>query len=100
MASLHTNISNVGLLTITIEDRLDSTTTGTIWRESTEALDKTPARKLIVDVSKINYCDGSGIGLFVELRRRQQSTGGEMELQGLRSDFFSFSSFLTQKNLQ
>ncbi|MDR4506650.1 MAG: MlaE family lipid ABC transporter permease subunit [Candidatus Brocadiaceae bacterium] len=97
-ARFHTDLSTGGgMLTITIAGRLDSATTGAVWRESTEALGKTPTRKLLVDASGIEYCDGSGIGLLVELRRRQESTGGEMELRGLRAEFLQLLDLFNPK---
>jgi phospholipid/cholesterol/gamma-HCH transport system permease protein len=85
--SLKAQISGVGILTITIEGNLDSTTTGKVWKEATEALERSSPNKLVIDASKIDYCDGSGIGLLVEFHRRQKQAGGEMEIRGLKPEF-------------
>lgn len=76
-----------GLLTLTIEGRLDSATTGKIWREATAALAEASPKRVVLDASGITYCDGSGVGLLVELRRRQRAAGGEVEIRGLREEF-------------
>jgi len=87
MATIHTDMNEQGVLAIKIEGRLDSTTTGDMWLKATKVLEQTSATKVIVDASKIDYCDGSGVGLLIELHRRQQKTGGELEIEGLRAEF-------------
>jgi phospholipid/cholesterol/gamma-HCH transport system permease protein len=86
-ASIQTEISGNEGLTLIIEGSLDSATTGRIWREAEETLEKRTPLKIIVDATKIDYCDGSGTGFFVELYRRQQGAGGEVEIRGLRPEF-------------
>ncbi len=86
-ATINTDVNEQGILTIKIDGRLDSTTTSDMWLKATKALEQTSATKVIVDASKINYCDGSGVGLLIELYRRQQKAGGELEIRGLRAEF-------------
>jgi phospholipid/cholesterol/gamma-HCH transport system permease protein len=76
-----------GAVAIAIEGRLDSNTTGRIWRQATETVANAKARSVTVDASQIDYCDGSGIALFVHLRNLQRKAGGQLELQGLRPEF-------------
>jgi len=76
-----------GVVSIAIEGRLDSNTTGKIWRQATETLATAKARSVVVDASEIDYCDGSGIALFVHLRNLQRRAGGQLEIHGLRPEF-------------
>jgi phospholipid/cholesterol/gamma-HCH transport system permease protein len=76
-----------GVIKLIITGRLDSTTTGTIWRRATAAVTAAKARNAIIDASGINYCDGAGIALLVYLRRLQGKTGGSLEIDGLRPEF-------------
>jgi len=85
-ASIRADVSAEGLLTIAIEGRLDSKTTGKIWREAVRILDRASTTRIVVDGSRIDYCDGSGIALFVELCRRQQRAGRELEIRGLQNE--------------
>jgi phospholipid/cholesterol/gamma-HCH transport system permease protein len=64
--------------------RLDSQSTGPLWRQSFEELDRTKPRRLVIDATGVDYCDGAGIGLIVELRRRHGET---TEIRGLASQF-------------
>ena len=75
------------MFAIAIEGRLDSNTTGKIWRQATETVATAKARSVTVDASEIDYCDGSGIALFVHLRNLQRKAGGQLEIHGLRPEF-------------
>ena len=86
-ASIRTELTAPGALTIKIAGRLDSTSTGDIWRETHRELDRTSPRQVVVDASGIEYCDGSGIGLLFQLRRRLQKTGGVLDIHGLKAVF-------------
>jgi phospholipid/cholesterol/gamma-HCH transport system permease protein len=66
--------------------RLDAESTGGLWAQAFEALDRKKPRRIAIDASRVEYCDGSGIGLIVELRRRQ---GPETEIRGLAPQFKS-----------
>jgi phospholipid/cholesterol/gamma-HCH transport system permease protein len=75
------------ILGVKIIGRLDSMSTGNIWRETNLELDRTSPKRVIVDASGIEYCDGSGIGYLFGLRQRQQKGGGDFEIRGLQAEF-------------
>ena len=76
-----------GEFKLTIAGRLDSNTTGGIWRRATAALSGAKATTAIVDATGIEYCDGAGIALLVQLRRLQSKAGGSLRIIGLRPEF-------------
>ena len=76
-----------GVLKLTITGRLDSTTTGKIWRRATTAVAGAKAKSVIVNASGIDYCDGAGIALMVHLRHLQSKAGGNLQIDGLRPEF-------------
>ncbi|MFQ5929910.1 MAG: MlaE family lipid ABC transporter permease subunit [Acidobacteriota bacterium] len=87
-ASIRADVSGEGFLTLTIEGRLDSKTTGEVWREVKRILERDGSHtRIVLDASRVDYCDGSGIGLLVELRRRQQRLGRKLEIRGLQDEF-------------
>jgi phospholipid/cholesterol/gamma-HCH transport system permease protein len=86
-ATLNTEITEGGALKLTIHGRLDSTSTGKIWRESLFAVDKYSPERVIVDASGVNYCDGTGIGFLFNLQLKQVQAGGVFEIQGLADEF-------------
>jgi phospholipid/cholesterol/gamma-HCH transport system permease protein len=85
--SFHTNMIAPDVLGVKIIGRLDSMSTGNIWRETNLELDRTSPKRVIVDASGIEYCDGSGIGFLFGLRQRQEKGGGDLEIRGLHAEF-------------
>jgi phospholipid/cholesterol/gamma-HCH transport system permease protein len=85
MTELRVQENRDGMLVFAIEGRLDSASTGKIWRKAADLV--RGARNLIVDASRVEYCDGSGIALLVNLRNQVRRTGGNFEIRGLRPEF-------------
>ncbi|KHE90464.1 MAG: MlaE family lipid ABC transporter permease subunit [Candidatus Scalindua rubra] len=91
--TLTTEVSQDGILTMVISGRLDSTSTGSIWQGVIDALERTSSKKVIIDTSEIDYCDGVGIGLLVDIQRRQKKRGSELEISGLRDEYQKLLNF-------
>ena len=72
---------------LVVRGRLDSRTVGTLWRETARALAATVPAALVVDAAGIDYCDISGVGYLIDLRRRQQAAGMAFEIRDLQEDF-------------
>jgi phospholipid/cholesterol/gamma-HCH transport system permease protein len=73
-------------LTLSFAGRLDSVSTGDVWRKAVREMDAKP-RRLVIDGSGVTYCDGTGAALLLELRQRQSSAGGEVVVRSLRPEF-------------
>lgn len=86
---LRSETSRDGVIKLIITGRLDSTTTGRIWRRATAAVVGAKAKSAIVDASGIEYCDGAGTALLVHLRHLQSKAGGSLQIDGLRPEFVS-----------
>jgi anti-anti-sigma regulatory factor len=65
-SSFHMNMIAPSVLGVKIIGRLDSMSTGNIWREANLELDRTPPKRVIVDAFEVEYSDGSGIGCFAD----------------------------------
>jgi len=98
--TLSTDVNDQGECTIVIGGRLDSTSTGSIWQESMEILEQASTKRIIIDASGIDYCDGSGIGLLMGLHRHQRKTGGELEIKGLRTEFQKLMDMFDPKDFE
>ena len=85
--TLSTGTNEQGNVTITIVGRLDSASTSSIWQKAMDALEEASSKSVVVDTSGVDYCDGTGIGLLVELTLRQRKAGGELKITGLRTEF-------------
>ena len=86
-AKLRSDGPRNGLLKLAIDGRLDADSTGRVWRESIRLVAAARAATVDLDASAMDYCDGSGIALLIQLRRLQQKAGGKLEIHGLRPEF-------------
>src|SRR4051812_19646721 len=76
-----------GIFRFAIEGRLDSFTTGKIWRQASDTLAKAKSQRAELDAAGIDYCDGAGIALLVHLREQQRHAGAQLEIRKLRPEF-------------
>lgn len=72
---------------IRLAGRLDATTVPHLWEQTLGAHGADGSRPLLVDAHAVEYCDGSGLALLIELGRRQRSAGAAFELDGLATEF-------------
>ena len=72
-----------GALIFSIHGALDTTSTGQAWRNALHLLSQHQPKRLIIDASRLTYCDGAGAALLLELRRRQQNRRQVYEIQSL-----------------
>ena len=75
-----------GVLSIALAGKLDKATVVDVWPKAVDALRKASAKRVVIDASGVGYCDGSGLGLFAELRRLAAQRGGQTEIVGLAPD--------------
>ncbi len=78
--------------TLVLRGRLDSAAIGTLWPRAMEHA--SGAGALVVDASALEYCDGAGAALLLELRRRREAAGGGFELRGLHQEFQSLLAMI------
>src|SRR5437867_8331521 len=75
MAALAITDTADGRRILALTGRLDATTLPELWASARRAADEAASKPLIVDASGIEYCDGAGVALFVELLRRRRDGG-------------------------
>lgn len=75
-------------LRLSLKGRLDSQTTGAVWRSAQHYLSiYHHPQNLIVDAGGVTYCDVTGIGLILELQHQQEKRKASFELQNLAQRF-------------
>jgi anti-anti-sigma regulatory factor len=68
-----------------LSGRLDASTIRDLWQQALRAVADTRARRIVVDARAVEYCDGAGIALLVDLLR--QRPAGEVEIENLKPTF-------------
>ncbi len=74
-----------GRRVLAVTGRLDATTIPSVWDALRRAAAEAPARPILVDAAGVDYCDGAGIALFVDLLRQRRE--GSVEIANLKPAF-------------
>ena len=82
-ASLDSSRSEDGALTLTLGGWLDAHTVPPYWKQARALLRDQKPPRVTVDASRLDYCDGAGLAMMVDLQRRQLAAGGTLEIRGL-----------------
>jgi len=82
MASLAVTDEPGGRRVIAFSGRLDATTLPALWPATREALAQAPGRPIVVDAAGVDYCDGAGVALFVDMLRSPR--GAAVEIANLK----------------
>jgi phospholipid/cholesterol/gamma-HCH transport system permease protein len=75
-----------GDLRLEIGGRLDTEAMGPLWAHTVAKVAQIKPKTLIIDAAAVQYCDGAGVGLLLELERRQKSHNGLTKIVGLKPD--------------
>ncbi len=78
---------NKGNLKLTIQGRLDSDAVSQIWSEAFKKLSDAKPSLLEVDAADIEYCDGAGAALLLQLKRKQEKENRHFLIKGLKTEF-------------
>ena len=73
-------------LVIAPEGNLDKEVTASLWQQAINKLAETRPKMLVIDGQALEYADGAGIALLLELRSRQEQNNGRVQMQGLRPE--------------
>jgi phospholipid/cholesterol/gamma-HCH transport system permease protein len=73
-----------GALAVRLGGWLDGQTLAPLWSRTVSSISSAGIQRLEVDASAVEYCDGAGIALIVELRRQSVERKISVEVRGLK----------------
>ncbi|MHC4187543.1 MAG: MlaE family lipid ABC transporter permease subunit [Planctomycetota bacterium] len=76
-----------GNLRLVIEGRLDAETVSKVWPEALRKLSSSKPSIMEIDAAGVEYCDGSGAALFLNLKKKQEKENRQLLIKGLRPEF-------------
>jgi phospholipid/cholesterol/gamma-HCH transport system permease protein len=76
-----------GTRVLRLSGRLDAYSIAHVWSESRRALDAAPDKPVIVDADAVDYCDGGGVAMLVDLLRQPRSPEAQVSIRGLKPQF-------------
>jgi phospholipid/cholesterol/gamma-HCH transport system permease protein len=87
-AMLETQLSHDrATLIFHITGRVDTNSTGKLWRQASHVLEQARPTHVVIDASAMSYCDGAGVAFFVKLRQYEARSGGRVTIHGLKDEF-------------
>ncbi|MEO8536910.1 MAG: MlaE family lipid ABC transporter permease subunit [Betaproteobacteria bacterium] len=85
MTALSISEGGDGRRVLALSGRLDATTIRGVWAQGRRAIADAPAKRVVVDAAGVDYCDGAGIALLIDLIQQRQP--GDVEVTNLRPAF-------------
>jgi phospholipid/cholesterol/gamma-HCH transport system permease protein len=85
MASLAVSDTDDGRRVLALSGRLDATTIRDVWEAARRAIAAAADRRVLVDAKAVDYCDGAGIALLVDLMQQRQA--GDVQVANLKPAF-------------
>ena len=85
MATLAVSDTADGRRVLALAGRLDATTIRRVWDEGRRAIAAVPSQRVVVDAANVEYCDGAGIALLINLM--QQRKAGDVQVANLKPAF-------------
>src|SRR5512139_1661673 len=82
MAALAISDAPDGRRRLTLSGRLDSASVPEVWNATRKAMADAANRPVTVDAADVDYCDGAGLALFVDLMRNPREPA--VEIAGLK----------------
>jgi phospholipid/cholesterol/gamma-HCH transport system permease protein len=98
MAALAVSDTADGRRVLALSGRLDATTIRRIWDEGRQAIAAAPAKRVVVDAANVDYCDGAGIALLVDLLREPREA--PIEVANLAPAYRALLAQFDARNLQ
>jgi phospholipid/cholesterol/gamma-HCH transport system permease protein len=72
---------------LTLAGRLDPYSIAGVWPEGRAALVSAPTRRIVIDAAAVDYCDGGGVAMLVDLLRQPRASGAAVTVRGLKPEF-------------
>jgi phospholipid/cholesterol/gamma-HCH transport system permease protein len=76
-----------GSLMLSLRGRLDAYSIADVWTQARAAIASAPTRRVVVDASAVEYCDGAGVAMLVDLLRQPRAADAGVSVRGLRPEF-------------
>ena len=86
-ASLDIDDGTDNRLRLRLGGRLDAYSIAGIWPQARAALVAAAHRRILIDAAAVDYCDGGGVAMLVDLLRQPRASDAAVEVRGLKPEF-------------
>jgi phospholipid/cholesterol/gamma-HCH transport system permease protein len=88
-ATLTVSDAAAGGRELRLAGRLDAYSIAGVWHDALAALAAAPGRAIVIDASGVDYCDGAGIAMLIDLLRQPRAANAPISLSGLRPELLN-----------
>jgi phospholipid/cholesterol/gamma-HCH transport system permease protein len=74
------------VLEIALGGRLTASTVASVWKGAVDPIARATPARVLVEASRLTYCDGAGLALFAQIRRTAAFFGSPTTVEGLAPD--------------
>lgn len=67
--------------------RLDAYSIAGVWAQARAAVAQAPDRRIAIDATGVDYCDGGGVAMLVDLLRQERPAKAPVSVRGLKPEF-------------
>jgi phospholipid/cholesterol/gamma-HCH transport system permease protein len=67
--------------------RLDAYSIAGVWAQARAAVAQAPDRPIVIDAARVDYCDGGGIAMLVDLLRQERPAQAPVAVRALKPEF-------------
>ena len=85
MATLAISDAADGRRVLALSGRLDANSIRRVWAEGRQAIAAAPERRVVVDAANVDYCDGAGVALLIDLIAQRKA--GDVQVANLAPKF-------------
>jgi phospholipid/cholesterol/gamma-HCH transport system permease protein len=76
-----------GSRVLQLSGRLDAYSIATVWAQARTAIAGAPNRRVLIDAARVDYCDGGGVAMLVDLLRQERPADAPVSVRSLKPAF-------------
>lgn len=76
-----------GSLELRLAGRLDAYSIAGVWSQARSQVESNRERRIVIDASAVDYCDGGGVAMLVDLLRQERPASAPVVVRGLKHEF-------------
>ena len=76
-----------GSRVLALAGRLDAYSIADVWAQARAAVEQAPDRPIVIDAARVDYCDGAGIAMLVDILRQERPAQAPVSVRALKPEF-------------
>jgi phospholipid/cholesterol/gamma-HCH transport system permease protein len=76
-----------GSRVLALAGRLDAYSIAEVWTDARAAVEQAPDQPIVIDAARVDYCDGGGIAMLVDLLRQERPAQAPVSVRALKPEF-------------